>query len=331
MSGAKDKKVLICGVGSIGERHIRNLITLGYHDIILYRQRNLPLRTIEREFSVFNDLSAALEQKPDVAFICNPTVLHTETALQCIEHGCHIFVEKPLGINYAQVKCIEDALRKQSVQCMVGYMMRFHPCMRAAKSWIEAGKIGKILYYRSQWGEYLPNWHPYEDYRETYAALKDLGGGPTLTLSHELDLLAWFLGEPAGIVALKNTSSNLELTTEHGVDALFRFEEGATAHVHLDFFRRPPTRNLEIVGDLGCIKFDYFANQLVLKAFEGDTEISKTETINAFDRNQMFIDEVEYFFDQLVKSEKIIPGLAEGSVVAAMTDKIFGSCNGHKN
>ena len=90
-------KILICGVGSIGERHIRNLLTLGYEDIILYRTSNSQLRSLNQNLKTFNNLDEALVQKPDVAFITNPTSLHLNTAISCAMAGCHLFIEKPLS------------------------------------------------------------------------------------------------------------------------------------------------------------------------------------------------------------------------------------------
>ena len=83
-------RILICGAGSIGERHLRNLLTLGYGEIAVYRTRNLPFRTLERVFPVYTDLDQALaDYRPDVAFVTNPTALHMDTGLRCAQAGCH--------------------------------------------------------------------------------------------------------------------------------------------------------------------------------------------------------------------------------------------------
>jgi predicted dehydrogenase len=297
------KKILICGVGSIGERHVRNLLTLGYENLILYRTKNLSFRTIKQEFPLFTSLSEALEEKPDVAFICNPTHLHLETAITCAKSGCHLFIEKPLTHDLSQVKTLNTVLEMQNKQAMVGYMMRFHPCLKKMQEWISSGKIGKIVYARTQWGEYLPDWHPWEDYRQSYAANKNIGGGPALTLSHEIDMMLWLFGKVRNVKGLMNHNSSLEIDAEHAVDLLIQFENGITANIHLDYIQKPPARNTEIIGDQGKIYFDYYQNEIrAIFSLEGqEQEVYKAP--EDFDRNQLFIDELKYFFECLQKRE----------------------------
>jgi len=287
-------RFLICGVGSIGERHIRNLLSLGYDDIILYRNRNKPLRTINREFPVYIKLKEALSQKPDVALICNPTHLHMETARQCAENCCNLFIEKPVSSSLKFQEDLKQLLDKNNKIGMVGYMMRYHPCILKMREWINEGKVGKVISLRAIWGEYLPDWHPWEDYRSTYAALSEMGGGPALTLSHELDLALWMFGKVEKVIGLSNFNSNLEIDTEHGIDILIGFENGVTANIHLDYVQKPPKRYTEIVGTEGRVEFDYYKNKVVLYTHSN----LATEEFNVdanFDRNNMFVSELEEF------------------------------------
>ena len=315
-------KILVCGVGSIGERHIRNLLSSGYEDIVLYRKRNLPLRTIYRTFPVFDFLYEALKQKPDVAFICNPTHLHMETAIACVEAGCHVFVEKPLSHTLEGIDQLSDFLEKQKRQLMVGYMLRFHPCLNKIKSWLDDSRIGNLVYLRSQWGEYLPDWHPYEDYRESYAAQDAMGGGPALTLSHDLDCLLWLAGEYKSVLSLKNTASELTLSTEHGIDVLIEMTSGATANIHLDYFQSPPSRCLEIVGTRGRIVFDYYKSRVERFELKRSDLVAVFDISESFDRNQLFVSEVKYFFRAIEEQLPVVPGIHEGSQVVKLATDI---------
>jgi len=311
-------KILICGVGSIGERHISNLLKLGYKDIILFRQRQSPLRTIENIFPVFTSLSEALSECPDVAFVCNPTHLHAKTIIQCVEVDCHIFVEKPLCHTLDDCLTIYNAVRKKKVQLMVGYMMRFHPCLLKIQEWVMAERFGKLLHFRSQWGEYLPDWHPWEDYRKTYAALDSMGGGAALTLSHELDTLLWLAGNYEIVSAQFNYASDLQLSTEHGVDFLVRMQSGVTANIHLDYFQSPPSRTMELVGSFGRVFFDYFESRVELFEKGIKEAIEVFDISNTFDRNDLFVSEVEYFLNGLKNGVEVIPGVKEGCDVVRL-------------
>tara|TARA_B110000967_G_scaffold134480_1_gene137313 strand:- start:3633 stop:4586 length:954 start_codon:yes stop_codon:yes gene_type:complete len=291
-------KFLICGVGSIGERHIRNLISLGFDDIILFRYRNNALRTIKNIFPTYSSLKECLEKKPDVAIICNPTHLHIETAMQCAMANCNIFIEKPLSHNLDGCYELIRILNNNNKIAMVGYMMRYHPCILKMQKWINGGDIGKVISFRSIWGEYLPDWHPWEDYRESYAALKNMGGGPALTLSHELDLAVSLFGKISDVASMKNFNSNLKIDTEHAIDILLSFKSGVTANIHLDYCHKPPKRVTEILGTVGRIEFDYYSNRVILYTHD-DKEGEIYSLGNEFDRNDMFMSEIKEFIDAI--------------------------------
>ena len=306
-------KILICGVGSIGERHIKNLLSLGYQNIILYRKKKLPLRNIKNDFPIFTSLKKALAQKPDVAFICNPTHLHIQTAIECAQNGCDLFIEKPLGHKFEDCIELKKILKKNKQKAMVGYMSRFHPCLIKGREWIENDKIGKVIFARTQWGEYLPDWHPWEDYRLSYAARKNMGGGPSLTLSHEIDTMLWYFGKVNIVKGLPNYNSELDISTEHSIDLLLSFKSGVTANIHLDYVQQMPTRIMEIIGTKGKILFDYYKNQISLK--QNSSKKIRSKKLDSFKRNDLFISEVKYFFKCIKENKNPVPSIDIGSEV----------------
>jgi len=185
-------------------------------------------------------------------------------------------------------------------------------------AWLDSGRIGDIVHYRALWGDYLPDWHPYEDYRQGYAARRDLGGGPTHTLSHELDLVYAMLGMPTTVSALANRCSSLAIDTEHGMDILLGFEHGATANLHLDFFQKPPSRRMEINGTRGKITFDYQAARAELYSHDESAAVEVLDIAHAFDRNDQFTAELEYFLHCVEQGAEPRPNLADGKQVVAL-------------
>lgn len=314
-------KILICGLGAIGERHLGNLLTLGYTDISLMRTTNNPFRTIKGEFPTFNDLDIALAEKPDIVFVCNPTSLHVETITNALDTGCNVFTEKPVATTIEECNVIQKAIQRSGKSLMVGYNMRFHPTLIAVKDWIDSGCIGIPIYARTQWGEYLPGWHPWEDYREGYAARSDLGGGPALTLSHEIDLLLWVFGKHTTVKAQSNTSSSLELQTEHGIDILLGFESGVTGNVHLDYFHRPPARSSEFIGEGGRIEFEYYSGIAKLYGTESSEPLEILKTPCEWDRNDMFIAELKSLFDSVDSGTPLSPSFDDGLAVVDVATK----------
>jgi predicted dehydrogenase len=307
----KNSPILICGVGSIGERHLNNLLALGYENIILYRKMNKPLKTSNKEFPVFSILDDALKENPQVSFITNPTSFHMETAIKCARSGSHIFIEKPLSHNQNGVDTLKEIVQNNNVKVMVGYMMRFHPCIKRIKKLIDEKRIGNILSTISVWGEYLPDWHPWEDYSASYASRKNLGGGPALTLSHDLDLLVYLFGKPDRLKAFANYNSHLSIDTEHSIDILLKYKNGLISSVHLDYLQKPPCREYFFTGDKGKIKFDYFKNRVMIFT-NSSSELFKAP--EDFKRNDLFLEEIKYFLNCIDNNIDPSPGIEESAI-----------------
>ena len=163
-------KILICGLGSIGKRHASNLLYLKKENLIFFRERNLDLNdnNLTKKKS-FISLAKALNQNPDVAFICNTTSKHIDTAIECAKKGCHLFIEKPLSNNLKKLKILESIVKKNKIKVMIGYNMRFHPLMIKIKKLLKNKKLGSVYNVQSEWSEYLPDWHPKENYKTRVA------------------------------------------------------------------------------------------------------------------------------------------------------------------
>jgi predicted dehydrogenase len=298
-------KFLIAGLGSIGRRHLRNLIALGERDIILYRTHRATLPDDGlAAFPTETDLATALDHKPDAVIIANPTALHLDVAIPSAEAGCHILMEKPISHSLDRVDEFEAALKRGGGKVLVGFQFRFHPTLRKAAELLREGAIGRILSVRAYWGEYLPNWHPWEDYKQGYAARPELGGGVILTLCHPLDYLHWLIGEVDSLWAFTG-SLNLGLPVEDTAEIGLRFVNGALGSLHLDYNQRPPAHWLEIVGSQGSLRWDNADGELHLyratpSPFQGEGRGGgpSWETFtppNGFERNVMFLDEMQHF------------------------------------
>ena len=135
------------------------------------------------------EIDAALAHEPDAVIVSNPTALHLDVAILAAEAGCHILLEKPISHNLERIDEFQAAVECVGGKVLVGYQFRYHPDLRVMKRLLEEEKIGKPICVQAHWGEYLPAWHPWEDYRQSYAAQRDLGGEVALTLCHPFDHL----------------------------------------------------------------------------------------------------------------------------------------------
>ena len=287
-------KFLIAGLGSIGRRHLRNLQRLGQTDILLYRtyQSTLPEEDLAG-LPVMTDLEQALAARPDAVIVANPTAQHLEIAIPAVEAGCHLLLEKPVSHSMERVVELEKTVQRQGVGVLVGFQFRFHPGLQRIKLLLQEEAIGRPLSARAVYGEYLPGMHPWEDYRGNYSSRADLGGGVVLTLCHPLDTLRWLLGEVEAVWAFTGQLNDFDLPVEDTAEIGLRFNQGAIGSVELDFNRRPPVHELEIIGTQGTIRWDNADGAAeVYRAEQGWQRFPAPE---AFERNDLFLAEMAHF------------------------------------
>ena len=299
-------KFLVAGYGSIGQRHFRNLLALGEGDILFYRTHHSTLSDDElSSFPVETDLQAALAHRPDAVIVSNPTALHLNVAIPSALAGCHLFLEKPISHSLEGLDRLQDALESGGGKVYVGFQFRFHPDLLKIKRWLTDGAIGRPLSVRAHWGEYLPGWHPWEDYRQGYSARAELGGGVILTLCHPLDYLRWLLGEVSEVWAFAGHISDLQVEVDDVAEIGLRFTNGALGSLHLDYIQRPASHRLEIIGSSGTIFWDYFEGKVAIFRSQGQVRSPDWERLPApddFHRNNMFLDEMEHFI-RVVRGE----------------------------
>lgn len=289
-------KGLVVGLGSIGRRHARNWSALGLGPVAVCRRVGAPppepLGVDAREY---HDLDQALsDAQPDIVIVSNPTSLHIATACTALAAGANVLVEKPLGNSLDGVGELLQKTEETHKQVMVGYNLRFHPGLQRLRELLGANAIGRLVSARAEAGEYLPDWHPWEDYRQSYAARRERGGGALLTFSHELDSLCWLLGAPRRLAALVGRASSLELDVEDVAELILQFGEGHSASVHMDYVRRPARRSLELVGERGVLRWEYEANRVLV--YTPETRQWRIEEGDPkFQRNDMYLAELRHF------------------------------------
>jgi predicted dehydrogenase len=305
-------KTLIAGFGSIGRRHLRNLRALGETDFVLYRSHHSTLPEDEiAGIPVETDLQAALAYRPNAVIIANPTSLHLDVAVPAAEAGCHILVEKPVSDTTRRIGELKDALRRGGGKLLVGFQFRFHPGLQSVGKLIRKRAMGRPLSLRVDWGEYLPNWHPWEDYRQSYSARADLGGGVALTLNHPLDYLRWLFGEVESLWGFSGKVSSLELEVDDIAEIGLRFASGLVASVHLDYYRQPAVHRFEVVGEKGILNWDNADGAARLY----DAATCQLDTVfppEGFERNWLFMDEMRHFLAVVRGEQEPVCTLEDG-------------------
>lgn len=306
-------KILMIGLGGIGQRHVRNLRALlgDSVELIAWRARGLthvvtptlgadPDRNVEETYKIrsFDSLEAALDQRPEVAFICNPTSLHVSATRACLESGADVFIEKPLAASLEGLDDLASLASSRGRIATVGFQLRFHPCVQRLQSVVASGELGSLLAVRSTIGEYLPNWHPYEDYRQMYASRAELGGGVVLTQIHELDLLYSIFGVPSRVYAVGGHWSDLDVDVEDTATSLLEVPWNGRLipiQLHQDYLQSPPNRQTEVIGDRGRAVIDLHAQ--TLSVYQRNVPQPDVYRVENFERNNLFLDQTRHFLE----------------------------------
>jgi len=264
-------KFAIVGLGSIGKRHKKNLELLGHQIIPCHRNDNLE--------------KLLKPEKADGVLVCNPTALHIPTALVAVEIGCHIFIEKPISHNLDGVDKLLKLVKNKKLVLQVGHEMRLHPGIIKLKQQLDKKVIGKVYSARIEAGQYLPDWRPGQDYKKSYSAKKELGGGVLLDLSHEIDYAVWFFGRAKKVLAMIKKVPELEIETEALVEMLIEFKSGVIAEIHLDYLQRQYRRSCQIIGSQGNLFWE-------------------DKPAKNFDPNQPYVEEIKNFVAAIKGEEK---------------------------
>jgi predicted dehydrogenase len=242
-------KVLVIGFGSIGKRHadILNSMDVVSSVTVLSRQINLPYETL-------TSLEEVSKLNPDYIVIASNTALHYKQLafLEKSLQGKKILVEKPLFDSFYDFEIVANHV-------FVGYDLRFHPLVQLIKKKTAERNIWNIQVFC---GSYLPDWRPGRDYRETYSAKKNDGGGVLLDLSHEIDYVRWIAGPLKAEHVYSCKVSDLDIETDDLL--LFTGKSVPLAHVHisLNYFTRKPMRQIIIDGQGISVQADLIANTL---------------------------------------------------------------------
>ena len=286
------------GYGSIGKRHVKNILKYTNHQIIICTKRSDLTSLNQKRIKIFDTMKKCLIEKPEIGFITNETAYHIPIAKQLAKRGIDLFIEKPLSNSKKDIKMLQKIVNQKKLITQMGYNLRFHKCIIQIQKLIKQNKIGRIISIQAENGSYLPDWHPYEDYKIGYAGKKELGGGIVLTQIHDVDYLFWFFGQPKSIFSFMGKFSDLKISGEDYCASIINFKNNITAELHLDFFQGPEFRGCKIKGTNGIITWNSVDNEI--KFFNNKKK--KWEIIfkiNKFERNQMYVDELKHFLKSI--------------------------------
>lgn len=305
----KKLKVLLAGCGSIGKRHARILTDLGVEQIFVFDTNQVQVDLLFQDLPNLKQVNSYEDglEIADAVFILTPSKLHIPMAIQAVQAGCHVFIEKPLSVTMDGVVELEKLAGEKNRKVMVGLCLRYHEGIKKAKSIHDSGRIGRLVSIRALVGEHFPAVHP--EYKHMYYA-KYSGA---FELMHDLDLALWFAGQPVKKVhSVYGSFSDIDIEAPDTVEFLLQFEDRCTATVHLDFFQKPRRRNLELICTNGVLIIDFTSwDEYKISVFNEEKKIWENETGKTA-RDDMFMDEDREFLECIVKHKPISCNIEEG-------------------
>jgi len=295
-------RILIIGLGSIGQRHLQNIKKLNIKTQIASTSdlRNRKLINLNGKITKFNILDKYTIKylkdkkeinlfKPDSVFVCNESIYHFKTIKPFLENNTDLFIEKPLVTNKKQITLTKKYLIKSKSITAVGFQERFNPAIIYIKKLLN--NKNKIISGNFQWNTYLPNHRPWQNFKESYASKKELGGGVINSLSHELDLICNFFGLPQKVLAYKNKSI-LDIDAEENISAILYFKKNFVINLQLSFASKYENRKFNILSDSYYIEYDFIDKNLLIYNSLKDKKYNKKFS---FKRNDLFKAELNDF------------------------------------
>jgi predicted dehydrogenase len=293
--------ILIIGLGSIARKHIQALRFLKI-DVNIYAFRsNSNAKTEEGILNIYNldDFSHPI----DFAIISNPSNLHYQYIEILAKKNIPLFIEKPAVHSLVDTEKLLEIIEERKLITYVACNLRFHPSILFIKNKIEMENL-RINEVNVYCGSYLPDWRPEKDFRTTYSANLEMGGGVHLDLFHELDYTSWLFGLPNKSNSILRNVSSLNINAVDYANYTLEYNN-FTANIVLNYYRKKAKRTIELVLDDQTLIVDIIGNSVI--SDNGSTLFEMTN----FTLNQTYCNQINYFIDCLTENKTPMNSLKE--------------------
>ena len=291
-------KILVIGSGSIGQRHIKNLKSLGIKNIQVFDDDKKLLKLVEKNFNIKAQNKLNFDQI-DCTLICTPPNSHIKLAKLALENNSNVFIEKPLSNSLKDINIISKIAKKKSLKIFVGYVFRFDKGLIKINEILKKNGIGDVVSFDAYEGWHLSNWRPWQKFEKSYTSSKKMGGGIILDGSHELNYLQWMGGQIDYVFSFYQKIPKMNVETEGISEILTQFNSKVIGRIHLDFINPKYNRHCEILGNKGSINWSYEDLSFDIQKINGKKKSVKYER----DPNKMYIDEMKHVINCINNKE----------------------------
>lgn len=304
-------RVLIVGVGSIGERHLRcfqatERVKLAFCETVAERRE-----VVAREYGIeetYATLDDALAVSFDAAVVATPAHFHVAMATKLAEKGVHLLIEKPVSTSLDGVDALQKVVSEQGLTVVVGYVHRLHPMLQAMKKALDTGRFGMPVQIVGSSGQHFPKYRP--AYYEVYYANRQVGGGAIQdAITHLLNAGEWLVGPIQSLVADADHQVLPKVMVEDTVHVLTRQGRAMGTYV-LNQYQAPNEMSITVVCTEGTLKFERHNNRWGW-VVEPDTPWH-WEGVDELERDVGFVGQAQAFLNAIVGKETTLCSLEEG-------------------
>jgi predicted dehydrogenase len=324
-------KLLVVGTGSIGKRHLGNFQKY-FNECDIVDSRQDRIDECNEKFKVRNSYlsydEAFEKNEYDLALITLPPHLHLDVAKKAANKNINLFIEKPLGLNSKGWNEIAEICKKKNLINYVAYCHRHINYTKNFKEILDSNKFGRILNVSMKWGSYLPDWHPWEDYRSFYMAKKELGGGALLDESHGIDLIRYFFGEVKEVFAIVDKTSELEINSDDHALLTLRMKNNSLIQINFDLVARAPSCKMEVTAENGTLIWDRVNHKI--QTYDAESKEWNEQSYTKQDFLDMYTNQTKYFVDCLKQVKQTMIDINDSIKTQDIIDKSFLSAQEKK-
>ncbi len=257
-------KFLVIGLGSMGKRRVRNLIALGYKDSVVGFDPRVDRTNETKEYGIetFNDFDEAIgKYKPDAFLISTPPNLHMKYAYFAYENNISCFIEASV-VDADKILELSKIIKNKNIVMAPSCTMRYYPGPMKIKELVENGTIGKVLNYNYHTGQYLPDWHPWEDIKDFYVSNPDTGGAREI-VPFELTWLNNIFGDAKPLACVRKKLTDMPTDIDDIYHCLLEYPNNIIGNLTVEVISRPKAvREFRVMGAEGEIIFSGDTNSV---------------------------------------------------------------------
>ncbi len=296
------------GLGSMGKRRIRNLFAHGQKNITGFDPAAERRKEAEEKYGIktVDDFKKVSAKEFDALIISSPPDTHGEYIRLAIANKKHFFVEHPTTDDgYKEILENQD----KGIVMAPSSTLRYYAPIKMIKKFIDEGRVGKILAFQYHMGQYLPDWHPWEDYRQVYFSKKATGACREM-LPFELIWLNWLMGSnPESVSGIITKVSDLDMDADDIILAGLKYKNGILGNILIDVISRKPERTLRVLGTDGVLDWERFDHQI--KIYDAASKSADIISVPKGNPEKGYVNEEEMYNDEIKAFLDAIEGRSE--------------------